>query len=422
MDINKQLEGIVSAMIADIRVQIETDVKATVNQTVTNKIASSELQTLVDKAVKDHITRKVEAFNFEDVSKKNLQKIVENLTEQINTNLVASINTQVTDGIEKRLQSIDIRSVATDIVKDQLGKIVEARQFKDRSISHTAINFANLVLSGDHIKGGIIENFGSTGIEDLATHVQMTLMDHAVAFEGPVYAPEAQIKGNVKIEGDLIITGSVDASQRGFDNIVYRARDEVRASLNQELFNTFSDTVFQRIAREGLDLDRITQNSKEVVKGNQLGYHITQSNLTKLGLVADLQTTGENLLVNTLYISKGRVGVNTMDPGSAFVVVDGEVEVNVYKHSANTAYIGTPRRQDVILGSNLKKNIVLDQDGNVTIQQLTIGTSKHSSGAKVPNHAGNKGDIVWNTEPAVGSAIGWVCLGSTRWAKFGTIE
>lgn len=422
MDINKQLEGIVSSMIADIRVKIESDVKNTVNQTVTNKIASSELATLVDKAVKDHINKKVEQFNFEEVGKKNLQKIVDDLTTQINTNLVTSINQQVTDGINKRLENIDIRSVAHDIVKDQLGKIVEAKQFKDRSINHTAINFANLVLTGDHIKGGIIENFGSTGIEDLATHVQMTLMDHAVAFEGPVYAPEAQIKGNLKIEGDLVITGSVDASQKGFDNIVYRARDEVRASLNQELFNTFSETVFGKISREGIDLDRITQNGKEVIRGTQLGYHITQSNLTKLGLVVDLQTTGENLLVNTLYVSKGRVGINTMDPGSAFTVVDGEVEVNVYKHAANTAYIGTPRRQDVILGSNLKQNIVLDQDGGVTVQKLTIGNSKHSAAAKVPNQTGNKGDIVWNSEPAVGSSIGWVCLGGTRWASFGTIS
>ena len=32
------------------------------------------------------------------------------------------------------------------------------------------------------------------------------------------------------------------------------------------------------------------------------------------------------------------------------------------------------------------------------------------------------GTIVWNENPAQGGPVGWICLGGTRWAKFGIIE
>jgi len=40
----------------------------------------------------------------------------------------------------------------------------------------------------------------------------------------------------------------------------------------------------------------------------------------------------------------------------------------------------------------------------------------------VPNYVGIAGTIVWNETPSPGSAIGWVCLGSTRWSSFGKVD
>jgi hypothetical protein len=51
-----------------------------------------------------------------------------------------------------------------------------------------------------------LKNFGSTGIDDRATQVQMTLMDQAVAFERAVWTPSAIIKGKLTVEGELSST------------------------------------------------------------------------------------------------------------------------------------------------------------------------------------------------------------------------
>ena len=45
-----------------------------------------------------------------------------------------------------------------------------------------------------------------------------------------------------------------------------------------------------------------------------------------------------------------------------------------------------------------------------------------SSAATIPNYEDITGTIVWNESPMQGAPIGWVCLGGTRWAKFGEIN
>ena len=312
--------------------------------------------------------------------------------------------------------------MVNEIVSSKLESIIKLHEFPESSIPHASINFKGLTLSGDHIKAGIIENFGSNGIEDRSTFVQLTLMDHASAFEGPVWAPEVQVKGNLTVDGNLIIHGDVDATSPAFIKLVEHSRDEVKKSLNEELFKSYSDIIFKSIRDQGIDLDRLTQAGKEVIAGNKLGYHITDTNIQRVGILHDLQTKGENLLSNTLYVTDSRVGVNTMDPSATFVIWDEEVEMLVTKRRQDTGYIGTARFQKLIVGSNNKENIMLNTDGSVEINKLSIGKVQMISALNIPNYEGHRGDIVWNEIPDHGTPIGWVCLGSTRWAKFGTVD
>jgi hypothetical protein len=75
-----------------------------------------------------------------------------------------------------------------------------------------------------------------------------------------------------------------------------------------------------------------------------------------------------------------------------------------------------------VLGSNNQENIRLDIDGGVQVDNLTVGKLKMSSAATVPNYSGQPGEVVWNEQPSLGGPMGWVCLGSTRWANFGIID
>jgi hypothetical protein len=222
------------------------------------------------------------------------------------------------------------------------------------------------------------------------------------------------------VGGNLIIAGIMNDGP-AFQSIVGTAAEAVIAELDTEFFSTYSNIIFDRIRTDGVDLNRITVNGEELVAGNRLGTKVTDSNLQKLGVVRDLQSQGETLLSETVYVANKRVGINTVNPGHALSVWDQEIEIVAAKHSQNTALMGTARAQKLILSSNGKDNLILDTDGSVTADQISIGQTKMSSRGTMPSDQQPKGAIVWNTNPDIGQPIGWVSLGGARWATFGTI-
>ena len=422
MDINESLQPVVAGIINNLKASIESELRAQISNEVINKIATTEFDTIVTNLVEQQTRSRLEQYNFVGKSDEQLQKIIKQITDDINKTLATEANTKINNYLNQKLAQIDVNAVIGNIVENKLTNLLQTQRFPEQSIPHASIDFSGLKITGDAINGGIIANFGSTGIEDRATFVQLTLMDHASAFEGPVYAPELNIKGNVIVDGTLIINGDMDPKTPAFIRLVDRASDAVKTKLDGDFFTGYSDILFDRIKKDGVDLDTITQGGKDVVKGNQLGYHITDTNIRRLGLVNDLQTSGENLLSDTLYVTKKRVGVNTMDPNAALSIWDEEVEINISKRGQDTGYISTPRFQKLILGANGKENLKVNPDGSVQVDVLTIGTVQMTSAPNVPNYPGTAGQIVWNSAPGHGSAIGWVCLGATLWAKFGTVD
>ena len=135
-----------------------------------------------------------------------------------------------------------------------------------------------------------------------------------------------------------------------------------------------------RIKQDGLDLTKITVNQNTVIEGNQLGTSITESNLQKLGLLRELQVSGETAIAGTFYVGNKRIGVNTIEPSAALAVWDEEVELTVSKYRDDTARLATPRAQTLILGSNRNNNIILGTDGSTEIGRLRIGSNQFGSG------------------------------------------
>ena len=422
MDINEQLQPIVAGLIDNLKVSIEQELQDKISAEVIKKIASTELDAVVEQLVKKQISDRLNNFNFADTSREQLTAQIAKITADVNKSVVDKANSQIAQEIKRQLAIIDLNLIVNEIVKNKLADIIKLQNFPSQSISHTAVNFQGFNLSGDNINGGIIANFGSTGIEDRASFVQMTLMDHAVAFEGPVFAPSAEIKGNLVVDGLLTLNGNVAMASSGVMQLVSATSDAVINKLDTQLFTSFSDIIFKQIQETGVDLDKVTQGGREIVDGPKLGYHIVDSNLQRVGVLRDLQTAGENLLSETLYVTQRRVGVNTMDPSAVFAVWDEEVELIVAKRRQDVAYIAAPRKQQLVLGSNNKENIVLDTDGSAHIENLVVGRVAMTSATTVPNYAGEMAQIVYNELPAPGSPIGWVCIGGSRWAKFGMIE
>jgi len=340
------------------------------------------------------------------------QQVTDSLVQHISKQIIEETRKQVSAEVLSRLQDMDISLVVNEIVNNKLETLIKVTQFPPKSISHTSVNFANIKLSGDMINGGIIKNFSSTGIDDRSTDIQMTVMDQGIALEGTLFAPKANIKGDLTVDGEIKGT----ALDKLINNTVASLK------LNEELLNSHADKIHEQIATKGLQLEKIIQNGKEAIGGDTLGYHITESNLRRVGHLRELQVEGESVIADTLYVTPRRVGINTNEPSETFVVWDEEVEIVVTKKGRDCGFIGTQRNQQLVLGANRHDNLVLATDGSVEVQEIRIGNVPMSSASTIPNYDAITGTIVWNESPAPGTPIGWVCLGGTRWAKFGKVE
>ena len=420
MDINQQLQPIVTSLLDSLKGSIEAELRNKISDEVIKTIANTEVTSIVERIITQRLNERVAEFNIETKTRQQLEQTLTQITNQLSTSLAKSANEQITAEIARRAAVMDIGPIIQGIVENKINNLVQTGAFGKESIDHSSINFKGFKFSGDVVKGGIIENFGSTGIDDRATQVQMTLMDQAVAFEKAVWTPSAIIKGKLTVEGDLVVLGDINSNSPAANTLADMAVEKIKA--DTELLELHSDAMLASIGQKGIDLKRITQDGREIINGNQLGYHITDSNLQRVGMLRDLQTQGEALLSDTLYVTGKRVGINTIEPSAVFVVWDEEVELVITKHSSDTGYIGMPRFQRLVLGANNKDNLILDTDGSVEIENLRVGNTPMSSATAAPDYNAITGTIVWNENPAQGGPVGWICLGATRWAKFGIIE
>ena len=420
MDINQQLQPIVTSLLDSLKGSIEAELRNKISDEVVKTIANTEVNIIVERIITQRLNERVAEFNIETKTRQQLEQTLTQITNQLSTSLAKSANEQITAEVARRVAVMDIGPIIQGIVENKINNLVQTGAFGKESIDHSSINFKGFKFSGDVVKGGIIENFGSTGIDDRATQVQMTLMDQAVAFEKAVWTPSAIIKGRLTVEGDLVVLGDIDSNSPAANTLANMAVEKIKA--DTELLELHSDAMLASIGQKGIDLKRITQDGREIVNGNQLGYHITDSNLQRVGMLRDLQTQGEAILSDTLYVTGKRVGINTIEPSAVFVVWDEEIELVITKHSSDTGYIGMPRFQRLVLGANNKDNLILATDGSVEIENLRVGNTPMSSATAIPDYNAITGTIVWNENPAQGGPVGWICLGATRWAKFGIIE
>ena len=423
MDINEQLGTIVNDLVQNLKISLEQELQDKISNEVISKLASLEIESMITNL----ISQKLETINFLDLGNRHITSVVESLKDQVSQNILKSAADKINTDINQSLSTINLPATINAIINNQLKVLLTDATFPDNSIPHTAVNFSNVKLTGDVIHGGVINNFSSIGIQDLSTFVQVTLMDNGTVFEGPIYSPELNIKGPGQIEGDLTVTGNLNISgtlvegSHAFKQVVQHCaeitHELLKQSLNTDWYSTYATIIFNKIKDEGLELNHITQDGKTIVNGNQLGYHIVDTNIQRLGMVRDLQTTGEALLSETLYTTKKRVGINTLDPSSALSVWDEECELVMSKRKTDVGYIGSPRHQSVILGSNNKENITLEPDGSATFSKINVGKISLSSSDTIPSYDAPKGHLVYNELPDIGQPVYWVSLGGARWGN-----
>lgn len=413
MNLNDHIQSIVSEIIDNVTANVSERVDSIIINTLNAKLSNFDYTSHIQTVAYNIIDKKAADYKIDST------KLEARITQTINSTLdEAKINSSklMTELVNAKLANMDLSKLMTDAISYTLSDKIQNLSFPNKSIKSAAIDFDDLVISGDNIKGGIIRNFGSTGIEDKATQVALTILDTVTVVENNL------VTKDLTVEGNLNINGSIPKSAAFYTSLLNDAVTATLHNLNNNLFDGFSDIVFDKIRTQGLDLNKITVNGKEAILDNSLGSYITLSNLQKVGTLKELQTDGETLLSQTLYTSNKRVGINTIEPSAALTIWDEEVEVTVSKKSKDIAIIKAPRQQKLVLSSNSKDNIVLDPDGSVQIDMLKIGGMKFSSASSPPNYVSDKGHVVWNTNPNPGGPTGWICLGAANWANFGIID
>ena len=421
MDIDQHVNQIVQNIVAEITTKVQAQAADAISNKIDEVLSTLDYTTLLS----DKLSQKL------DVKLASLP-IDKNTIESELTNRVSNLANNLSNTVEQKSAKIIEDTVANYVGKIDFHEIyrrtiIEALAnrevtFPSASIPHSAIQFEGLTIPGDRVCGGIIQQFGSTGIDDQSTTCQLTIMDELTVVENNLLTKDLTVKGTTTIEGNLNVTGEIPESSNMFITFVRAASDNVRNSLDQVIFKSYADMVLKTIRDDGLDLNKITLNGTEVINGGNLSNNITFSNLQRVGQLNELQVRGETLLGETLYVSGKRVGINTIEPGYAFSLWDQEIEIGIGKKTTNVALIDVPRNQTLIISTNDKNNLTLLPDGSVTVNRLNLGGVVLSSGNTPPMDNQAKGTIVFNSNPTLGGPMGWVSLGDARWANFGIID
>jgi hypothetical protein len=196
-----------------------------------------------------------------------------------------------------------------------------------------------------------------------------------------------------------------------------------------------------------------------VLSANELGRTVTKSNLRQVGTLNNLVVSG-NLNVSQFVIfdsGLNRLGIGTDTPNATLSVASNTVEFIVQPGVAATD-IGTHTNSGLNIKTDSTDRITITANGNITLglkgntetkinmygrvgigvtsveSDVSLSTSgavkfqnkKFEVGSGIPvAGAYTVGDIIWNSAPSAGAAIGWVCVATGnpgQWKSFGTIS
>lgn len=421
MDIDQHVNQIVQNIVAEITTKVQAQAMDAITLKIDEVINTLDYTSMLSNKLSQKLDIKLSNL---PIDKNTIEAELTNRVEKLARNLSMSVEQQsvkiINDTVSRYVDQIDFKTLyqTTIVSAIQNNKIT----FPEASIPCSAIQVENLQLSGGNIVGGIIQQFGSTGIDDKSSACQLTIMDDITVVENNLLTKDLTVKGTTTIEGDLNVTGTIPESSAMFIKFVEAATNNVRTSLDQVVFKNYADMVLSTIKTDGLDLNKIKLNGEDIINGGNLSNAITFSNLQRVGQLSELQVRGESLLGETLYVSGKRVGINTIEPAQSLSIWDQEIEIGFGKQSTNVAVVGTPRNQTLILSSNGKNNLTLLPDGSITISRMTLGAVSMLSGSAPPGNNEPKGTIMFNSNPSLGGPMGWVSLGDARWANFGIID
>ena len=194
-----------------------------------------------------------------------------------------------------------------------------------------------------------------------------------------------------------------------------------------------------------------------VLTANEIGATVVRSNLTRVGTLQNLATSGDLNVDDHLYYTAGnnRIGIGTADPNGSVSVtsLDSEFVIDVEGTNTrigtwttdaldiitdDTARISVTSTGHITLGSDTQSKVSITGNLGVGVKNPPVDASITTAGPirfqdkkmEVSNEqprrgAYSKGDIVWNDNPRPTGYVGWVCVREGTpgtWKQFGLIS
>ena len=324
-------------------------------------------------------------------------------------------------------------------------------------------------LTGDHINGGKIQNFASSGITDTAGKTQLTVNNDGVhvtalsvdsienltvsgTLKTKILEVE-ELRADIKFEKDTPITFSGDNLDG--KGLLWAGKGYTK----QFVFSSNPDRFF---ISENLDFARgksITVNNVKLIDEKELGPTITKSNLREVGRLNGLIVDGDVVLDQYIVYRSdtSRLGLGIEEPNGALSIAEDGIEVVVGTKDSVKGYIGTYASHNFDIVTDNTARVTVTASGNIQLgnpklapvqvavhgklsvrvatpdpevdlhvkgsvkfnnRLQTVGTSAPTAGIY------NAGDIVWNSEPKINQYVGWVCVQAGApglWEPFGKI-
>jgi hypothetical protein len=262
--------------------------------------------------------------------------------------------------------------------------------------------------------------FETNGILDSATALQLTVKDGAVVAQNQLMSQDLLVHKDAEIKGTLVVDrlavrGSVNIDNSSWNELAANIAETTMQHLNESWKQQLTQQVLDLAKTKGIEFKQVLIGGHPLVKDGELSSEITGSSLTRVGDLVNLTVKGETNVFDTLNVSNHRVGINTQHPDMALAVWDEEVAISLGKIAPKQAYIGTARDQSLVIGVNKSNNITIDNQGTTTITKLRVGQFRIGHATEVPGYAGNRGDLVFNSDPKPNQPFGWVCLGAYKW-------
>lgn len=356
---------------------------------------------------------------------------------------------------------------------DALYEAVESIATRDAPAPKLEIPFRS--LSGDHISGGKIVKFESTGIKDESSKRTVLVNDKGITADN---INVKNLLGDSNVTGSLYVKGEVVAAKLHVNELTADVRQERTGPLEflasedkgiygaglhwkgdgptkQLVYRANPDRIW---SSESIDLKAdafFAIDNVPVLRLHELGSSVRHSQLTTVGTLKNLRTSGNFTLDDFIFHEAGsdRLSLGTDAPNGTFSIgsLDSEFVIDLEGPNTrlgnwttddldiitdDTVRIKVGKTGNITLGSSVEsKTQVVGKLGiNVKNPDCDITTAgpvkfegkKFQVGDAAPkNGSYNLGDIVWNESPQPTGFIGWVCVREGTpgvWKGFGQIS